>query len=75
MGVGATRASKIVSDLIKGRAPNGAQVLVSMMGLVEDPVALLALGGNSRERPDASIASGAANGSTCCPLGINCGLS
>lgn len=59
VGVGATRASKIVSDLSKGRAPNGPQAEVTMMDLVEDPVALLALGNDSRERLDPGAASGA----------------
>ena len=40
VGAGATRASKIVSILVMGRAPDRPQLEVSMMGLVEDPGAL-----------------------------------
>lgn len=57
VGVGATRASKMVSDLIKGGAPNGPQFEGTMIESVEDPVALLALGDNSREMQDTSTAS------------------
>ena len=57
MGVGAAKASKIVSDLMNGRAPSRPQIEVSMMKIVDDPGARLGPRDNSRVILDARIAS------------------
>ena len=65
-GLGAAKASRIVSDLMKGRALNCLQIEVAIMGLIGNPEALLALGDNDRRIPDARIASGADVDWGCC---------
>ena len=57
VGVGVPRASKMMSDLTKGRAPSCPQGEVPMTGSVEVLGGLLALGDNSRAMLDARIAS------------------
>lgn len=37
VGLGATRASKIVSELMKGRTLSGLQIEAAMLGLIGDP--------------------------------------
>lgn len=56
-GLGAAKASKIVSDLMKGRALSRRQTDVAIMGLVVELRALLALRDNDRVILDARIAS------------------
>lgn len=56
-GLGAAKASKIVSDLMKSRAPSRLQIELAMMGFVEDAETVLALRNNGREPLDARIAS------------------
>ncbi len=65
-GLGAAKASKIVSDLMKGRALSRLQIEVAIMGFVRDPEVLLALRDNDRRIPDARIASGADVDWGCC---------
>lgn len=48
VGVGATRASKMASDLTEGRAAIRPQLKVTMMGFAGVPEALLELDDNSR---------------------------
>ena len=56
-GLGAAKASKMVSDLMKGRALSRLQIDVAIMGLVVELRALLALGYNDRVILDTRIAS------------------
>lgn len=72
VGVGARKASKIVNDLAKG--PNRPQIEVTMMGFVDDPVALLALCDNDRVILDARIASGVDIDGGCCQREVVFGL-
>ena len=65
-GLGAAKASKIASELMKGRALSRLQIEVPIMGFVGDPEVLLALRNNDRRLPDARIASGADVDWGCC---------
>ena len=47
-GVGTAKASKIVSELIEGRAPNRVQIEPVMMGFVKEAGTLPALDNNGR---------------------------
>ncbi|CAF9938528.1 MAG: hypothetical protein ALECFALPRED_007716 [Alectoria fallacina] len=57
VGVGAAKASKIVSNFMEGRPPSRPQIEVAIMGFVEDPGRQLALRDNGRAIIDSSIAS------------------
>ena len=56
VGIGAAKASKIVSNFMKGRLPSRPQIEMAIMGFVEDRGRQLALRDNGRAIIDASIA-------------------
>ena len=74
VGIGAEKASRIVNDWIKGRAPYRPHCEVIMIGFAEDPGELLALGDDSRKILNTRMTMRANIERVYCQLEMDCGL-